>query len=87
MPGKLDTTGLFRHNLFPSLLYKAKTTANMGPLIGQQGESSDLPDPIALLFTEPIMEKEAIPSPQLFVDIIQRQWTQPGSIATPSHME
>lgn len=36
IPDKPAAMGLFRHDLFKTLLYKAKTTANMGVLIGNK---------------------------------------------------
>lgn len=86
IPNKPATMGLFRHDLFHSLLHKAKTMANMGALIGQQEGSLDPLDPTAL-FTKPVTEQEVIPLPRLFINVIQCQWSQLGFIATPSRMD
>lgn len=40
-----------------------------------QGEA----DPTELLFSEPMAETEAIPAPQLFMDMILRQWVSLGA--------
>lgn len=32
-----------------------------------------------MLFSEPFTETEDIPAPQLFLDMIQRQWESPGT--------
>lgn len=70
---KPTTTGLFRHDLFKTLLFKANTTANMEVLIGQSEGCTYPKDPTCLPFIEPVTEKDIIPSPKLFVDVIQRQ--------------
>lgn len=67
------STGLFRHEMFKTLLHKARVTANMGIT--------------NLLFTEAVPEHENIPSPKLFVDTVQQQWAQMGSIPTPSGLD
>lgn len=59
--------------------------------MGITGELSDTltdpQDPCASLFTEQITTQEVIPSHKFFVDVIQRQWDQPGSIPAPSGMD
>lgn len=44
-------------------------------------------DPLTDFFTEPVKPWEVIPSPKFFKDVIQRQWSQPGSIPAPSGMD
>ncbi|XP_058041200.1 uncharacterized protein LOC131199441 [Ahaetulla prasina] len=83
-PDKPAPTGLFRHELFYTLLHKAKVTANMGVALRQSEGASDPSDPNKFLFTEPVSEQRVIPSPKLFLDTIQRQWGHPGAIPTPS---
>lgn len=76
-------TGLFPPALFKSLLHKARTTTHLGvqatsletPL-GPQGPSQGL-------FAQPTAKQE-IPTPKLFLDVVQKQWTHPGSYPTPS---
>ncbi|XP_013915501.1 PREDICTED: uncharacterized protein LOC106543922 [Thamnophis sirtalis] len=76
-------TDLFQPALFKSFLYKAKTTANMGVTDAPPETSLSL-DPTEWLFSEPFPEQEGTPSPKLFVDVIQQQWNQSGSLAVPS---
>lgn len=40
-----------------------------------------------LIFSEPTVEAEVIPSPQLFLDVIQRQWGNPGTGPHPTGTE
>lgn len=87
IPDKPVVTGLFCHKLFKTLLFKAKTMANMGAISGHSEGSMDSQDPSTLLFTEPVTEQEVIASPKLFIDVIQRQWNQPGTVPAPSGMD
>lgn len=83
-PDKPVFMGLFKPALFKSLLFKAKTTAHVG-VSDRPTEVSIVPqDPSEQLFMEPAAEHDVIPSPQLFIDIIQCQWNQPRSVAAPS---
>lgn len=68
--------GLFHHELFKTLLQKAKATANMGVKKAPSEGSSEPTDSNTLLFTEAVTEQDVI-LPKLFVDTIQRQWSQP----------
>lgn len=86
-PGKPTYTGLFWPNLFKTLLFKAKTTANMGITGGMTDTSTEPQDPCTSLFMEQVTVQEMIPSPKFFVDVIQQQWDQPGSIPAPSWMD
>ncbi|XP_058025328.1 uncharacterized protein LOC131191317 [Ahaetulla prasina] len=83
-PDKPAPTGLFRHELFYTLLQKAKVTANKVTALHQSEGASDPSDPNKFLFTEPVSEQRVIPSPKLFLDTIQRQWGHPGAIPIPS---
>lgn len=42
---------------------------------------------MALLFTESVTEQEVVPSPKLFVDVLQSQWNQPGATSVSSSMD
>lgn len=39
------------------------------------------------LFFEPTTETEVIPSPQLFINVVQRQWSSPGILINPSSVD
>ncbi|XP_013907088.1 PREDICTED: uncharacterized protein LOC106537476 [Thamnophis sirtalis] len=74
--------GLFSPALFKTLLQKAKATARIGgDPAGLDPASSD---PNNLLFTEPATEKEEIPCPKFFLDVVQRQWAVLGSGPHPT---
>lgn len=75
--------GLFRPSLFKSL-FKARTTANTGSK-GTPVEPSLGLDSTECLFSEPVLEQEVIPSPKLFLDVIQRLWSQPAEVTPPSN--
>lgn len=76
------STGLFHHKMFKTLLHKAKITANMGVGFVNPEGPSDLPNSNSSLFTKTVTEEQTIPSPKIFIDTIQHQWSQPDSIAT-----
>ncbi|XP_032090012.1 uncharacterized protein LOC116519995 [Thamnophis elegans] len=73
--------GLFTPALFKTLLQKAKAAAGIG------GDPADLnpasSNPNNLLFSQPNTEKEEIPCPKFFLDVVQRQWIQPGTSKSP----
>lgn len=69
VPDKPAFSGLFRPTLFKSLLYKAKTTANMGGTANPAGSVVKL-DPTERLFAEQVSEEEVVL--KLFLDVIQR---------------
>lgn len=82
-PDKPAFTGLFKPSLFKSLLFKAKTTIHMVFRATSEQAAMDLQDPSEGFFDEPAPAEEIIPSPKLFVDVIQHQWSQPSSLAAP----
>lgn len=74
--------GLFQLGLFKSLLFKTKNSACLGTPSSTVADSSSGPtDP---LFAEHLSEAEVIPSPQIFIDTVQRQWSFPASGPIPS---
>ncbi|XP_060541070.1 uncharacterized protein LOC117659200 [Pantherophis guttatus] len=78
--GTTDTlafTGLFNPALFKTLLHRAKATARIEDSSASD-PASGLSDPNSLVFSEPTIDNEEIPSPKLFLDVIQQQWDQPG---------
>lgn len=74
-PDSLPFTGLLR----PDLFHKAKAITNLGSALVPEPAPSTR-DSGCTLFSEPTVEQEVIPSPKLFLDVVQRQWAQPGSL-------
>ncbi|XP_013917285.1 PREDICTED: uncharacterized protein LOC106545294 [Thamnophis sirtalis] len=74
--------GLFRHALFKSLLYKAKTTTHMGEAASRESTAVGL-DATERLFAEQVALQDVIPCPKLFLDLIQKQWDQPTAANPP----
>lgn len=66
-------TGLFPHEMFKTLLHKAKIVANMGVMLGTTEGPSTSCDSNIMLFTKAVTEQQAIPSLKLFIDTIQHQ--------------
>uniref|UniRef100_A0A2D4P8T7 Uncharacterized protein n=1 Tax=Micrurus surinamensis TaxID=129470 RepID=A0A2D4P8T7_MICSU len=65
-------TGLFKPQLFRSLLYKAKNTACLSkPPPAPTSEQPEAADD--LIFTQPVSEVETVPVPQMFSDLINKQ--------------
>lgn len=61
-------------------------TANMGIVTPQVEEHSDAQVSTSCFFTESVPD-HTIPSPKLFVDMVQCQWAQPGSVPAPSGLD
>ncbi|XP_060541940.1 uncharacterized protein LOC132710243 [Pantherophis guttatus] len=76
--------GLFRPQLFRSLLYKALAVTRLGSSSTAGTTLPEGADPASSLFAEPAVEPELIPAPKLFTDVVQRQWALPGSVPVPS---
>lgn len=79
-------TGLFKLDLFKPLLHKAISITSM------ESETVTESDPNPggsghLLFTEPAVEAEVVPSSKLFLDIVKQQWHNPGAGIPPSKTE
>ncbi|XP_058020135.1 uncharacterized protein LOC131188700 isoform X2 [Ahaetulla prasina] len=77
--------GLFRPHLFKALLSKAKAVTKQG-LLGEQGACPEQ-DPADMLFSEPTVETETVPAPQLFLDMIKKQWEAPAALPNMSSLE
>ncbi|XP_032068578.1 uncharacterized protein LOC116505453 [Thamnophis elegans] len=79
-------SGLFKPSLFKSILHKAKNTTQVGTKPKtMQGTSDSAPvNPNASMFNVQAPQQELVPVPDLFMDVIQSQWAQPGSQAAPS---
>lgn len=58
--------GLFRPHLFKALPFKAKSSTHLGVNISGNDNVSGEQDTTNLLFSEPMMEAEAVPAPPLF---------------------
>lgn len=80
-PDRPAFTGLFRPSVFKSLLHKAKVATNIGVFEDHSDQSQGSAAPHDYLFMVPKQEQEFIPCPKLFSEVIQRPWSQPGSLA------
>lgn len=76
-------SGLFQLSLFKSLLFKAKTSAKLEAKASSTTIHAQ-PTSAETLFSEQITEAETVPAPNLFVDVVQRQWASPTSGSMPS---
>lgn len=79
-------TDLVCPDLFKSLLCKAKVITNLGSESVPDSAQSTV-DLGHMLFSEPTVEAEVIPSPKLFLDVVQMQWTNPGAGLSPTGAE
>lgn len=69
-PDQPSFIGLFKPQVFRSLLHKAKIITGLGLKEPQPETSADPSIPSAALFTELAFEAEEIPGPKMFRDII-----------------
>lgn len=81
---KLAFTGLFKHNSIKTILNKAKNTTHLGVSATDQ-TTVEPKDHSEGLFDEPVVPQEIIPVPKLFLNVVQCQWAQPGTLAMPSN--
>lgn len=79
--------GLFKPQIFRSLLHKAKTTTSLGLAQKSSKPNPGVVAPSVPLFEEPIFEAEEIPGPKLFKDVLQRQWAFPASGPNPNTLD
>lgn len=79
--------GLFRPQLFWSLLYKALAVTRLESSPPPEAGPSDGQDPATSLFVEPTAQPELIPAPKLFTDVVQRQWSLPGTGPAPNGLD
>ncbi|XP_013916936.1 PREDICTED: uncharacterized protein LOC106545019 [Thamnophis sirtalis] len=71
MPAPSSLEGLFKPVLFRSLLLKAKKVSGIPaakPSVTMEQDKTDMTDP---LFSRPIVEKDVVPSPKLFLEVFQ----------------
>lgn len=87
LPDAPAFTGLFRPSLLKSLLHKARLTTNLGKNDTPLSKSQIASGPHDLLFRLSKPDKDFIPCPQLFSEVIRNPWTQPGSLTTPSSQD
>lgn len=69
-PNQAVFKGLFRPHLSKALLFKAESSIHLGANTSRADNVIGEQDPADLLFSESMMEAEAIPAPLLFMDII-----------------
>lgn len=80
-------SGLFRRSLFKSLLHKVQQTTNMGIPSSLPSEPSSSSGPPEALFSSSKPGKDFISCPQLFSDVLQSPWSQPGSFVGPNSQD
>lgn len=85
-PDQPSFIGLFRPQVFHSLLFKAIATTHLGDPPPSAGTSS-LSDLATAMFAEPIIDPETIPAPKLFTDVLQCHWTLPGAGPSPNGLD
>lgn len=87
MPDKLVFTGLFCSSVFKSLLHKAKVTTKFGVMDTTPESTQPASAPHDALFQVSNPDKEVIPCPPLFSEVVQSVWGQPGSLTAPSGLD
>lgn len=78
--------GLFKPQIFRSLLHKAKITMGLGLPLPKSSYSATGVGPSSL-FEEPTFEAEEIPGPKMFKDVVTRQWSAPVSGPNPNTVD
>ncbi|XP_013910711.1 PREDICTED: bystin isoform X2 [Thamnophis sirtalis] len=78
---------VFPPALFKTLLHKARTTTKLGvgttTIVGTMGHK-DLDEGV---ISESLEEKEEIPAPQLFLNVVKKQWAHLGAFPNPGENE
>lgn len=87
LPDTPAFSGFFRPSLFKSLLHKARVTTNLGTGDSHLSAAQSALGPHDSLFKLTKPDKDCIPCPQLFSEVIQNPWTQPGSLTAPSSQD
>lgn len=69
-----------------SILHKAKSITQLGTSshAGLGGSEAATPNPRDSMFKAQAPPQDLVPVPDLFMDVVQCQWIQPGSLAAPS---
>ncbi|XP_060542718.1 ligand-dependent nuclear receptor corepressor-like protein isoform X7 [Pantherophis guttatus] len=83
-PDQLAFIGLFKPQLFCSLLFKAIAITRLG---SPPSAAPSATDPAAAMFAEPTSDPETIPAPKLFTDMLQCQWALPGAGHSPNGLD
>lgn len=86
-PDQPSFVGLFKPQLFRSLLHKAKLTTRLGSTSSQPSSSQTDTTPAVPLFEEPVIETEEIPGPSLFREVLRKQWAAPASGPNPNQLD
>lgn len=86
-PEKPVFTGLFQLAVFKSLLHKAKVTTQFGLITNPSDCTKPVAAPHDTLFQVSKPEKDVIPCPLLFADVVQGALSQPGSLTAPSDLD
>lgn len=84
LPDKPAFATLFRPSVFRTLFRKAKTATNMGSIVNPQDQDQGALKPQDKLFAVPTPDHDFIPCPELFSEVIKRQWDQPGALSAPT---
>lgn len=84
VPDRPAFSTLFRLEVFKTLLRKAKIATNMGRIVNPVYQGSGSSQPHGELFAVPAPDQDFIPCPELFKDVIKKQWEAPGVLSAPS---
>lgn len=71
----------------PHLLFEALSVTRLSGTPNSSEAPTTSANPASLLFAEPQVEPETVPARKLFTNVIQRQWTLPGSVLTPNGLD
>lgn len=80
-------TGLFRPSMFKLLLHKAHLPTNFEKVSTATTEAQATAGPHESLFRLSTLDKDFIPCPQLFTEVIRVPWAQPGSLTATSNQD
>ncbi|XP_034290509.1 uncharacterized protein LOC117675694 [Pantherophis guttatus] len=90
-PDQPSFIGLFKPQLFRSLLFKAQNVTGLGISSTPSSQGASTPSSqhpsSSLLFQEPSIRAEVVPAPKLFSDVVQRQWSSPSSGPVPNGLD
>lgn len=86
-PNEPTFQGLFKPVLFKSLLHKARVATNLGVLQAPVTQVPSTSGPHENLFKVQKPDQDFVPFPDLFSDVIQHPWGQPGSLAGPRNFD
>lgn len=71
-------SGLFIPSLFKPLLHKARATTKLGG--GATALATAMfQDPGQAMFSDRSADKEEVPAPPLFLEVVKHQWAWPGA--------